>query len=156
MFDLTPPTRHMHRHRKQNIAWDHSYMYRSEVSPIPPTDTLPIGLFDTFKASTPTDLPSRVRALNRRANIVSATLAHLTTAVKPLETNKREELNDGHLRDIHYETQEVMGALEDFTGQMEEVRLMMQELCSGRRNVGPGWEMRSREREWARGKGLGF
>jgi hypothetical protein len=106
-------------------------MYQSELAPISSFEDLSIPSFESLRV--PTDLPSRVQALNRRAAIVSANLAHLTTVVKPLETIKPEELSDTHLNDMWQEGENLGHAMDEFKEQMEEVSLILQELLMARR-----------------------
>jgi hypothetical protein len=127
----SPSTSRQLRRRQQNFACDHGYMYQSELTPISPFEDLSITSFESFRA--PTDLPSRVQALNRRAAIVQANLAHLTTVVKPLETIKPEELSDNHLSDMWQEGVSLGDAMEEFKKQMEEVSLILEELLASRR-----------------------
>jgi hypothetical protein len=119
------------RRRRQNFAWDHGYVYQSELAPIFPFEDLSIPSFESVR--TPTDLPSRVQALNRRAAIVHANLAHLTTVVKPLETIKPEELSDNHLRDMWQEGVSLGDAMEEFKAHMEEVSMILEELLISRK-----------------------
>jgi hypothetical protein len=77
-------------------------------------------------------LPARVSALNRRAAIVSANLAHLTAVVKPLETVKLEELSDGHVSDMWHEGMALGTAMEEFGEQMDEVSAILEELLATR------------------------
>jgi hypothetical protein len=130
MFNSAPNSRQLRR-RQQNFDWDHSFMYQSELAPISSFEDLTLPSFDSVRA--PTDLPSRVQALNRRAAIVSANLAHLTTVVKPLETIKPEELSDNHLHDMWQEGENLGHAMDEFKEQMEEVSLILQELLMSRR-----------------------
>jgi hypothetical protein len=106
-------------------------MYQSELTPISPFEDLSLPSFDSVRA--PTDLPSRVQALNRRAAIVQANLAHLTTVVKPLESIKPEELSDNHLSDMWQEGVSLGDAMEEFKTQMEEVSLILEDLLASRR-----------------------
>jgi hypothetical protein len=127
----SPPTSRQLKRRQQNFVWDQSYVYQSELGPIPSFEDLSIPSFEAVRA--PTDIPSRVQALNRRAAIVSANLAHLTTVVKPLETMKPEELSDNHLNDMYLESANLGNAMEEFREQMEEVSLLLEELLVNKR-----------------------
>jgi hypothetical protein len=127
----SPPTSRQLRRRQKNLAWDHGYFYQSEFAPIAPFEDLSIPSFESVR--TPTDLPSRVQALNRRAAIVQANLAHLTTVVKPLETIKPEELSDNYLSDMWQEGVNLGDAMEEFKAQMEEVSQILEELLVNRR-----------------------
>jgi hypothetical protein len=52
---------------------------------------------------------------------VSTHLVHLTAVVKPLETTKPENLNQGQLWDMHTEGVGLVGALREFEEVMDEV-----------------------------------
>ncbi|KAI1572747.1 hypothetical protein PtrEW4_004061 [Pyrenophora tritici-repentis] len=114
---------HPHRHhRHQNYTYDYNYLHETTLSPHPhpfsqsshTLEDIPIPTF------TPADLPSRLLALNRRAAIVSAALAHLSAVVKPLETTKSEDLTENQLQDIWEEGVGLGRAMEEFREQMEE------------------------------------
>ncbi|KNG46103.1 pq loop repeat-containing protein [Stemphylium lycopersici] len=114
---------------KMQLEW--GYIYTSDITPIP-----------SYEDFTPrpailslTSLPSRVGALNKRAAIVSANLAHLTAVVKPLETMKREEIVESHLNDIWDEGYALGKAMEEFKEQIDEVSEILRDMTSGRRKV---------------------
>lgn len=132
MFPSLPlPPRHL-RQRQQNYAWDSGYIYSTSHS-LPSLED-----FSLSHSPAPIDLPSRVSALNRRAAIVSANLAHLTAVVAPLESAKPEDLTDVQLSDMWQESVALGNALEEFRGQMEEVGAILEELLGERK----------RERRW--------
>jgi hypothetical protein len=160
MFGSSHPTARHLRRRQQNYSWDHGYLYQSELAPVPSYEDLSIPT----AIHTPIDLPSRVSALNRRAAIVSANLAHLTAVVKPLETTKPDDLSEAHLNDMWEEGVCLGKAMEEFREQMEEVSLILEELLIGRKKgmkilggIGMGLESsRSLSRGFSRRRGLGF
>jgi hypothetical protein len=160
MFGSPHPTSRHLRRRQQNYSWDHGYLYQSELAPVPSYEDLSIPT----AVRTPIDLPSRVSALNRRAAIVSANLAHLTAVVKPLETTKPDDLSEAHLTDMWEEGICLGKAMEEFREQMEEVSLILEELLVGRKKGmkilgGVGMDLessRSLSRGFSRRRGLGF
>lgn len=113
-------------------------MHQTELAPTPSFEDFPFSAFDSIKATSTIDLPARIQALNRRAAIVSTSLAHLTAVVKPLESTKPEEVSDGQLGDMHYEGQVLGEAMEEFKEQMDEVKGMLQELLVSRKKA--RWE----------------
>ncbi|KAE8857361.1 hypothetical protein PTNB29_08428 [Pyrenophora teres f. teres] len=122
MFPTSRQNYHRH-HRHQNYTYDYNYLHETTLSPHPhpqpplTLEDLPLPLAPPL---TPADLPSCLLALNRRAAIVSASLAHLTAVVKPLETTKPEELTENQLQDIWEEGAGLGRAMEEFREQMEE------------------------------------
>jgi hypothetical protein len=103
---------------------------------------------------TPRDIQSRIAALNRRAVIVSAQLAHLTSVVKPLETHKPDTLSQTHLHDMHQEGVGLVNALGMFEKQAEEVLGMLAELLGegGRRQEVRDWDWEGEWSGWERGR----
>ncbi|KAI8933382.1 hypothetical protein NX059_009996 [Plenodomus lindquistii] len=84
--------------RQQNYAWDQGYMYQSKIGPS--YDSYPL---QSPHLTTPFNLHSRIAALNRRAAIVSANLAHRTTVGKPLKHTKLNDLTETQLQGMEYE-----------------------------------------------------
>jgi hypothetical protein len=80
----------------------------------------------------PTELPSRIAALNRRVNLVTAHLAQLTTVVKPLESTKPEKLNQRQLWDMQHKGHGLVVALNRFEEQVYEVMQALTEVLDVR------------------------
>ncbi|KAH3950602.1 hypothetical protein HBI56_154000 [Parastagonospora nodorum] len=96
----------------------------------------PLTLPSPYTPSTrPHDLPSRISALNRRAAVVSAQLAHLTAVARPLESTKPERLSETQLYDMHQEGVGLVRALGMFEAQAKEVLEMLADLLGGGREV---------------------
>jgi hypothetical protein len=145
------------RHPPHYPDWDPSHYYDSGGSRTPSTEDLSSPSLTPYTqpypfthpnphvpSSSPTDLPSRIAALNRRAAIVSANLAHLTAVVKPLESTKPENLSKGHLHDLHQEGVGLVEAMGAFEEQMEEVLVVLAGLVGERKSSRKGVEG-----EWA-------
>jgi hypothetical protein len=101
-------------------------------------------------SSASADLPSRIAALNRRAAIVSANLAHLTAVVKPLESTKPEKLSQNDLHGMHQEGVGLVEAMGAFEEQMAEVLGILARLVREKRRSG---ETAGIEEEWEFGRG---
>ena len=121
------------------ILWDEDYTYDTRT-PSPPS-LEPLHITEYFPkpnpfvpSKAPSDLPSRVAALNRRAATVSAALEHLTTVVKPLESTKAENLSQTHLHDMHAEGVGLIEALHQFEEQTLEVLGVLGEMLKSRRD----------------------
>ncbi|KAF2024216.1 hypothetical protein EK21DRAFT_94275 [Setomelanomma holmii] len=138
---FTPP-RLPRSSRRPKLIWDHGYWYDHELSRTrtPSLESLSLSPRQTTK--TPTDLFSRVAALNRRAATVSAALAHLTAVVKPLETIKAEKLSQNQLVDMIAEGRYLSQAMEDFGEQLDECWALLTEVVKGR-----GKREREKEKE---------
>jgi hypothetical protein len=121
MSDLSPSA---HHRRRPTLSYSEYYTTPTAHS-YPPINQYQTSLHKT-------DLPSRVAALNRRATIVTAHLAHLTAVVKPLESTKPEKLNQGQLLDMHREGHRLVVALNRFEEQVYEVMQVLTEVLEMR------------------------
>ncbi|KAL6706261.1 hypothetical protein ACN47E_005996 [Coniothyrium glycines] len=139
--------------RRQRNYWECGIVYQPEVCPTFSSEAARPS--PQSAPATRNELPSRISALNRRAAVVSGSLAHLNAVVKPLEFNKAHEISDWHMKDLCDEYQGVAEAISDFVEQMREVFELMREMNGSRRKTVGSWE-KIREREWIRGKGPRF
>ncbi|KAH9882405.1 hypothetical protein J1614_000641 [Plenodomus biglobosus] len=144
MYPSQPLTRRHH----QNYTWDKGTIYTTCTLPHPPWSPYPppSSPHTLAPAPAPSSLPSRIAALNRRAAIVSANLAHLTTVVKPLETTPLDCLTEAQLLDMEFERAGLEHAMREFREAMGEVGDLLREIRGrmGWGRIGGVEEMRGR------------
>jgi type II secretory pathway component PulF len=84
---------------------------------------------------------------------VSATLAHLTAVVKPLETTTPEHLSRSQLADMLAEGAYLEQAMRAFEEQMEEVWEVLRAVVEKRGRRGEEREVAFEAEEWGFGSG---